>query len=455
MDAQKFVQQKMEKARAAQAIAATFSQEQIDAIVKNIGKKIYENREILAREAFEKTRLGRYENKVAKHISVPTGSWHYMKDKKSIGIIEEDTVNHTVTFAKPMGVVASICPSTNPTTTAAQNAMIAIKCANAVIVAPHPRAAKCSEHCVALIEEAILEKGGPENLIQVLEEPTIERSAALMDQADVIVATGGAGMVKAAYSHGTPSFGVGQGNIQCVVGPDYEDFGYLASCTIANRAFDNGMPCTGEQILYIPAKRKEEIIAAFEAQGAYMIREQSIINHMRDTVFVNNSINRDIVGKTAPEYAHLMGFDVPENTKVLMGEIFSYGEEEILCREIMCPFIRLYAYDDVRDAVEAARINYGIEGAGHSSVFYTNDDTLLRFAAKQLPVGRLLVNQPGSGAAGNTTANGLNPTMSVGCGTWGGNALSENLTYKNLMNVTKIAYFIEAEPLDPQKEFAD
>ena len=193
--------------------------------------------------------MGRYENKTAKHISVTAGSWHYMKDKKSVGIIEEDFENHTLTFAKPMGIVASICPSTNPTTTATQNAMISIKCANAVIVAPHPRAAKCSEHCVALIEEAILEKDGPKNLIQVLEEPTIERSAALMEQADVIVATGGAGMVKAAYSHGTPSFGVGQGNIQCVVGPDYTDFQHLAACTVANRAFDNGMPCTGEQVL--------------------------------------------------------------------------------------------------------------------------------------------------------------------------------------------------------------
>ncbi len=453
-DNKQVVELMMAKAKKAQKIIAEFNQQQIDAMVKAIGKTVYEHREILSREAVDETRLGLYENKVAKHISVPTGSWAYMRDKISVGVIDDDPVNHVITLAKPMGVVVSVTPSTNPTTTATQNCMMAIKSGNAVIVCPHPRAKACTSHCVELINSAIQSCGGPADLVQTCAEPSIELTGLMMAAADVVVATGGNGMVKAAYSCGKPSFGVGQGCVQAIIDPDYSDISRVVRNVIANRTFDNGMPCTGEQALYIPSGRESEILSAFQEAGAFIVTDEAALRRIRETTFVNGQVNRDIVGKTAVEYAAMMDIDVPAGTKLIMLSLEKCGIDEPLAREIMLPMVRYYIYDDFKDAVAWARANYEQEGAGHSAVVYSENDERILYAAQRLPVGRVLINQSGGGAAGNTSANGLNPTMSVGCGSWGNNTISENVTYRNLMNVTKIAYLIDAKPYDPEEIFA-
>ena len=242
MDSSVYIEQLLAKSRAAQAIYASFSQQQVDNIVKGIGKIIYENRETLSRNAADETGIGVFESKVAKHVAITVYEWNFLKDKKSVGIIDRDDVAGVITYAKPMGVVGCITPSTNPTSNPAGISMNVLKGCNSIIIAPHPRAKNCTKQVVALMNQVVKENGGPDFLIQCIEEPTIELTTKLMASVDMVIATGGFGMVKAAYSCGKPSLGVGQGNVQCIFVDDYDDLTHAAKTVIGNRAYDNGIP---------------------------------------------------------------------------------------------------------------------------------------------------------------------------------------------------------------------
>lgn len=450
MSEKTLVEKLLENAKTAQQKIEKYTQDQVDALVKAIGKTIFDNAEMLAKEAVSETGYGRVDSKIYKQQKATAAAWYYLKDKKSVGVIDNDTINGVVTFAKPLGIVACLTPSTNPTSTVASNGMNIIKCRNAMIVSPHPSAKNVTIHGVKLINEALAKLNAPENLIQVIETPSMDYTKELMQKADVVVATGGHAMVKSAYSSGRPSFGVGQGNVQVVVAEDYTDYDKMAATVVGSRAYDNGIPCTGEQAIHFPRKDYDKVIAAFEKAKAPLIPDDKAAGLPGFLFKENGAIDPKHVGMKPVKIASELGFEVPEDSQVLIFRSRGLNRENILCREKLCPVIQLFPYDTFEEGVEAAKTNLLWEGAGHTSVIYTNDEEKAEYAGAELPVGRLVVNQAGGAASGGNYINGLNPTMSLGCGSWGNNSISENLTYKHLMNTTKLAYYHDCTmpPLD-------
>ena len=433
----------IEKARAAQAIFENYNQEQVDRVVKAVGKVVFDNALVLSQEAVEETGYGNVESKVVKHQGATAGAWHYLHDKKSVGMIDWDPNTELGTFAKPLGVVCCLTPATNPTSTAAANGMNILKCRNAMIISPHPRAKKVSKHCVDMMRDTLAELGAPVDLIQIVEQPSMDTTKELMSKVDVVVATGGAAMIKSAYSSGKPSFGVGQGNVQVLVAEDYKDFDFIAKTIVNSRSYDNGMPCTGEQAIHFPKAEYDALVGAFLANGAALVPDEKL-DDLTSFIFKENGMaDPTHVGKSAPQIAEALGFEVPEGTRILIFNNRGVGPGHPLCREKLMPVVQLFPYEDYNQAVEDARTNLLWEGAGHTAVIYTNDRELATAAAERLPVGRIVVNQRGGAGSGSQGTNGLPPTMSLGCGSWGNNSISENLTYKHLMNFTMLAYPIE------------
>ncbi len=448
------IDEMLEKARKAQQELEQYTQEEVDLLVKTIGKTVFDNAEILAKEAVEETGYGRVDSKIYKQQKAMVAGWYYLRDKKSVGIIDNDLINGVVTFAKPIGVVSCILPSTNPTSTMASNGMSIIKCRNAMIVSPHPSAKKVTLHGVQLVQEALAKVNAPENIIQIVEAPTMDSTKELMSKTDVSVATGGAAMVKTAYSSGKPSYGVGQGNVQVVVGEDYKDYEKMAATIVGGRAYDNGIPCTGEQAIHFPKKDYDEIIEAFKNAKAVLLPDEAAAG-LGDFLFrEDGKINAKHVGMKPVLIAEALGVEVPEDTQVLLFNSRGISRDNILCREKLCPVIQLFPYEDFKSAVADAKTNLLWEGAGHTSVVYTNDEATAEYVANELPVGRLVVNQAGGTASGGNYTNGLIPTMSLGCGSWGNNSISENLNYKHMMNVTKLAYYHDST-LPPYDEVWD
>ncbi len=446
------IDEMMEKARKAEEVLENYDQQQIDALVKAIGKTIFDNAEILAKEAVEETGYGRVDSKVVKQTRACAGAWHYLHDKKSVGVIEYDAEKEVATYAKPLGVVACIVPATNPTSTIGSNGMNIVKSRNVMIVSPHPRAKKTSIHGVQLINEALAKLGAPENIIQIIEEPTIDLTQELMKKVDVIIATGGAGMVKSAYSSGKPSFGVGQGNVQVIVAEDYTDYKPMAESIVSGRSYDNGMPCTGEQALHYPKAHEKEILDAFAEAGGFVIPDDKV-DALANFLFNDKGMtNPAHVGYTAKAIAKEIGVEVPDNTLLLLFRNQGVGPGHILCKEKLNPVTQLFPYDDFKQAVEDARTNLKWEGAGHTAAVFTHDKEKAEYAAMRLPVGRLVVNQNGGAGSGGSFVNGLAPTMSLGCGSWGNNSISDNLTYRHLMNTTKLAYPLKNGGLPPFDE---
>jgi len=442
MDNREYIQSLIEKARAAQAVVDNYTQEQVDKLTKAVGMAIFDAAEMLSEETVAETKYGTVESKIGKHKGVTTATWWAVCGEKSVGLINDDKELCILEYAKPMGVVASITPVTNPTTTAATNAMNAIKTRNAIIVAPHPAAKKCTAHAVKIMNDTIVALGGPENLVQSIDEPSIELTGLLMAAADVCVATGGPSMVKAAYSSGRPSYGVGQGNSQVIVAPDYTDYDTVAQKAMFSRAYDNGVPCTGEQTLHVPRDKREEIIAAFVRNGAYEVTGADVDKIRQISFTEKGPVNPKIVGKIAPELAAIYGIEgCPADAKCLVCRVDAIAREDALNKEILAPVIRFVVYDTFEEAVENCRKNYFMEGAGHTGGIWSNDDAAIEYAGSRIPVSRYLVNQPLLLASGSpVNLNGYNPTSSLGCGSWGNNSISENFYYKHLLNTTRVAY---------------
>ena len=450
MTDQEYINELIANARAAQDIFITYNQEQVDNAVRVIGKVCYDNAEKLASLAVEETGMGRVPDKVGKLKNSILGLWTWIRDKKSVGILEEDTENGIIVIGKPFGVIADITPSTNPSSTACSNSMTLLKGRNAVIVGPHPQAQKSTEYAVELMREELKKIGAPEDLIQVVEDCTLERSQILMSSCDSIVATGGSFMVNAAYSSGKPSFGVGQGNEQTIIDAGYGNYDKVVNSIIGNRQYDLGMPCTGDNSIFIPAAEADEIIAKFQECGAMLIDDTETVDRIRGVLFSTGQLNRAIVGKVPTELAKYFDIDVPEGTKVLLVKGTEPGAGDMMNKEILCPMIRYFTYEKFEDAVAGAAANLNVEGAGHSCCLWSADRDHIVYAGTELPTCRLLVEQTGAGAAGNGPNNGLNPTMTISCGSWGGNALSENISYYHFMNMTRIAFNLpDRPPLDP------
>lgn len=434
------IDQMIERARVAQKeFEENFTtQEKVDAIVKDIGKVVYDHAEPLARLAIDETRMGVYEDKVAKNKGKSKNIWLDLKDKNSVGVIDTDEISGLITVAKPMGVVGGITPTTNPVVTPMSKSMFAVKTRNAIIIAPHPRSKQTSTDTINHIRNILKAHGAPEDLVQIIEEPSIDLTSELMQKVDVIVATGGMGMVKSAYSSGKPSYGVGAGNVQCIIdrGVDYDE---AVKKAVDGRKFDNGIICSGEQSIIYPAEERDAIVSALEKANAYVIPKEEV-HKLTDALFVNGMTNKDFVGMDATFIAKEVGIEVPETTKVLVVESNGgRGEEELVAKEKMCPVMGLFAYDDFEDGVAIAKANLNLEGNGHSASIHSNDPEHIQYAGQVLTVSRLVVNAVCSTTAGGAANNGLAVTNTLGCGSWGNNSISENFTYKHLLNTTRIA----------------
>src|SRR5215470_705288 len=436
------VEQLVADARVAQAAFEAFSQEQIDAIVREFGKYVYDNAEAIARKAHNETGLGDYEDKVAKAKGKARIIWNSLKGKKSRGVIGEDEEANLVLMAKPMGVVAAVCPVTNPIVTPMCNAMFALKAGNAIVFAPHPKAEAATRDLTRAYRQILKKNGAPEDLVQMVTNGSVETTQALMKAADVVVATGGGAMVKAAYSSGKPSYGVGAGNVPVVIDRGVNLF-EAAEKIAAGAAFDNGIICSHEQFVLTPRERYQDTIAAFKETGmVWFTADEREVERLRETVFPHGHLNKDVVGRSPQEIGKRAGLDVPDGARIILIPARGTGREDVLAKEKLCPVVAILPYDTFEEAVERAKANLLVEGAGHSAALHSHDESHIRAMGLALPISRLVVNQPSSLTAGGSLTNGFAPTTTLGCGSWGGNSISENLDYKHLMNVSRIGKLI-------------
>ena len=444
-----YINEYIGRARKAQEVFETYTQEQVDQVVKVVAKTVYDNAEYLADLAVDETNMGVKEDKFIKNQMKAKIIWNSLKGKKSVGIISENSATGMVEIAKPMGVVAAITPMTNPIVTPMSNAMFALKGRNAIIITSHHKAVISSSKTVELINIELAKIGAPENLIQILDEQSRENTKNLIENADVVIATGGMGMVKAAYSSGRPALGVGAGNVQCIIDTD-ADLNSAVPMIAVGRAFDNGIVCSAEQSVIAPKVLKEEVIAAFKKNKTYVIKDAEERNRLRETIFNFGAMNKNVIGQNALKIAEMAEIKVPADTKVIMVE--ADGGNDILGKEKMCPVLTLYLYDDFKEAVEIAKSNLDMEGKGHSVAIHSNNRENIEYAGLQISVSRFVINQCCATSAGGSFYNGFAPTNTLGCGSWGGNSISENLDYKHLINVSKIGYYMKDNKVPNEEE---
>ena len=441
MDSKEYIDGYIERARKAQAEFEKLSQEEVDKAVQTVGRVVYENARYLAEIAVEETGMGNVEDKYAKNRQKAGIVWNNLRGKKSRGILDTDETTGVTRVAKPMGVVAAITPCTNPIVTPMSNSMFALKCGNAIIITPHHKSVKCSTKTVEMINEALAEIGMPENLIQILGEHSRENTKNLISSADVVVATGGPGMVNAAYSSGRPALGVGAGNVQCIIDEGY-DFKEAVPKIIKGRGYDYGIICSAEQSVICPEKDFDAIMAEFEANHCYIVRDKDELEKVRGALFEDGKTNRHSVGQSCQKVAELAGIKIPEDTQVIVAVAEGTGATDALGGEKMAPVISAYAYKDLDDAIRIAAENLERDGKGHSVSFHSDSEEHIAKIGESLCVSRFVINQCSSNSTSGSYFNGLNPTNTLGCGSWGHNSISENLNYTHLMNVSRIARFM-------------
>ena len=446
------IKELVRNARTAQKKYELFDQNKVDAIVRDIGKFVYDNAKPLARMAVDETEMGSFEDKILKNKSKARVIWNNLKNKKSRGVIGEDAESNLVYVAKPMGVVAAVTPVTNPIVTPMCNGMFALKTGNAVIFAAHPKAQKCAEYLSQEFMKIVKSHDGPDDLIQVVTGGSVEKTQELMQSADVVVATGGGAMVKSAYSSGKPSFGVGAGNVPVIIDRNI-DLKEAVEKIIDGASFDHGIICSHEQFVFAPEENFDKTIELFTSSGkVWFTDDQSQIKKLRNVVFQDGNLNKDVVGKSASDVGKLAGVEVPKTSRLILLPADGSGTEDVLAKEKLCPVIAIVPYKTFEDAVSMAKSNLLVEGAGHSAALHSNNDQNIKKAGLELPISRLVVNQPSSTSAGGSLTNGFAPTTTLGCGSWGGNSISENLDYKHLMNVSRIGKIIPDKKIPTDEE---
>ncbi len=445
------IREMMTKARAAQVKWAQSSQETIDRAVRAIGKTVFDNAEQLARLTIEETNLGNYEDNLSQDRRKSEIIWHSLKGKKSVGIIGRDEATGIVEIARPVGVVGVVCPVTIPVTNFMSNAMFSLKCGNAVIFAPHPSAKRTLAAVAEMVIEALRKLGAPKDTIQFIREPTKELTQELMREVDVVVATGGMAMVKAAYSSGKPAYGVGPGNVQCIIdtGIDIEE---AVKKIIAGRSFNYGIPCASEQAVLAPAQDYDRIVAAFERNKAAYIKDDAEIGRLGKFLFPDGELNKYSVGISAHETARRSGIEVPVDSRMLLVKGDPERQPLYLRREKLSPVTLLYKYGRFEEAVELAKQNLELQGKGHSVVIHSNNREHIEQFALAVYVSRIVVNQTCNFTAGGGFTIGFAPTTTLGCGTWENNVISENLTYKHLMNLCRIGFPIALDKIPSSQE---
>ena len=429
------------KVKDAQRIYATYTQEQVDKIFRAAAIAAAQNRIPLSKMAVEETGMGVMEDKVIKNQFASEYIYNQYKDTKTCGVLSDDDAFGFRQVAEPIGLIAGVIPTTNPTSTAIFKSLLALKTRNGIVFSPHPRAKKCTIEAAKIVLNAAVEAGAPEGIIGWIDNPTMPLSNALMHHKDInlILATGGPGMVKAAYSSGKPAIGVGAGNTPVVIDAT-ANIKMAVSSVIMSKTFDNGMICASEQSVIVEDSIYDQVKEEFIARGCHFVTGKDR-KKLADTVVVNGKLNSGIVGQSAEKIAEMAGIKVPAGTKILIAEAKEVNDEEPFAREKLSPVLGFYRAKDFNEAAQLARdlILYG--GAGHTSVLYTdeaNEDHIDVF--KDMPTARTLINMPSSqGAIGDVYNFKLAPSLTLGCGSWGGNSVSENIGVKHLMNVKSVA----------------
>ena len=430
----------MENVRKAQAEFATFDQEKVDKIFRKVAQKINDERITLAKLAVEETGMGILEDKVIKNHFASEYIYNRYKDEKTCGVLEEDKSYGIKKIATPIGLIAGVIPTTNPTSTAAFKILLALKTRNAIILSPHPRAKKSTIETARIALREAVKYGAPEGIIGWIEEPNVELSRELMGNADLILATGGPGMVKAAYSSGRPAIGVGAGNTPVIIDKS-ADIKMTVNYTLLSKTFDNGVICASEQSVIVDESIYDRVKSEFEMRGAHILKDDEI-DKVRGIIFTDGHLNADIVGQSAVKIAAMAGINVSENTRVLIGEVSSTGEEEPFAHEKLSPILAMYKSANYEESLKIAETLIELGGLGHTSLLYINlaeKDKIDEFGRK-MKTGRTLINMPASlGAIGDVFNFKLEPSLTLGCGSWGGNSVSENVGVKHLINVKTIA----------------
>lgn len=448
MSDERYIQGLVEKARVAQRdFEARFDQRGVDAILRDIARYVFDNARPLAEMAVTETRMGTLEDKVRKNEGKARILWYSLKGKKSMGVISEDEESGITEVAKPIGVVGAIQPTTNPTVTPMANAMAALKGKNAIIIAPHPRAQNSTTYVIDAWREILRTHNAPADLIQGITEGSVERTQELMRQCDVSVATGGPAMVKAAYSSGKPSFGVGPGNVQTILDRGI-DLKKSVKMILDARIFDNGIICSGEQTIITPEEMWDEMKQEVIAYGGYWVSEQSERNRLLEVLFPGGVLNRELVGQPVQAIAEAAGVQMPADTKVIVMPEDAAVKESVLREEKMFPVITPFKYREFDEAIEIALENLEVAGKGHTVAIHSHNRENIQALALRAPVSRVLVNQPCGTSNGGAFTNSLNATSTLGCGSWGNNSISENFYYKHLLNITRIAN-IKKNPVQP------
>lgn len=434
----------MERVKKAQAIYSTYTQEQVDKIFRECALSACAHRIELAKLAVEETGMGVLEDKVIKNHFASEFIYNSYKDAKTCGELEYDATYGIRRIAEPIGIIAGIVPTTNPTSTAIFKALIALKTRNGIVFSPHPRAKQATYEAAMIIHRAAVRAGAPEGIVGCIKEPTMAMSAALMHHkhTNLILATGGPGMVQAAYSSGKPALGVGAGNTPALI-DETAHYKMAVSSILMSKTFDNGMICASEQSVIVVDSLYETVKKEFIERGAYLLNAAER-KKVAATIFVDGHLNAKIVGQPAWKIAEMAGFSVPKSAKVLIGETkdITMGPEEPFSHEKLSPVLALYRAKNFEEGAMMAKKLIEAGGLGHTSVFYTNPANTDRIKSygTMLPTGRVLVNIPASqGAIGDLYNFKLAPSLTLGCGSWGGNAVSENIGVKHLMNVKTIA----------------
>ena len=431
---------KMEQMREAQRIFATYTQEQVDKIFLAASVAANRHRIPLAKMAVEETGMGIVEDKVIKNHYAAEYIYNAFKDTKTCGVIEEDPAYGIKKIADPIGLIAAVIPTTNPTSTAIFKTLISLKTRNAIIISPHPRAKNCTIEAAKVVLEAAVAAGAPEGIIGWIDVPSLELTNEVMKNSDMILATGGPGMVKAAYSSGKPALGVGAGNTPVII-DDTADIKMAVSSIIVSKTFDNGMICASEQSVTALESVYNEVKKEFAYRGCYFLKPDEL-DKVRKTIIINGTLNAKIVGQSAYTIAKLADVVVPEDTKILIGEVKSVDIAEEFAHEKLSPVLALYKAKTFDEAIKKAEHLVADGGYGHTASLFINTKEKEKMAqhANAMKTCRILVNTPSShGGIGDLYNFKLAPSLTLGCGSWGGNSVSENVGVKHLINVKTVA----------------
>ena len=440
IDSVEALQARLKEMRAAQAEFATFSQEQVDKIFYEAAMAANKQRIPLAKMAVGETGMGVMEDKVIKNHYAAEYIYNKYKDMKTCGVIEDDPAMGFKKVAEPMGIVAAVIPTTNPTSTAIFKCLLALKTRNAILISPHPRAKKCTAEAARIVRDAAEAAGAPKGIIDWIDVPSLELTNELMHDADIILATGGPGMVSAAYSSGKPALGVGPGNTPVII-DSTADVKLAVNSIIHSKTFDNGMICASEQSVTVLADVYDAVKAEFAARGCYFLKGDEL-DRVRKTVIINGSVNAKIVGQSAHTIAQIAGVEVPKSTKILIGEVESVDPSEEMAHEKLSPVLGMYKAKTFDEAIAKAERLVADGGYGHTSSLYVNvnEKEKIQKHYEAMKTCRILINTPSSqGGIGDLYNFKMAPSLTLGCGSWGGNSVSGNVGLQHLLNIKTVA----------------